>query len=227
VFNSLRPESPGTSLFWQVEDGSAPAERLTTTDLMQQPRSFSPDGSLLVFQELHPETGYDIWTLPMTKGAKPSPLLRTKFNEFQPKLSPPDGRWMAYVSDESGRDELWVRAFPSMDQKTQISNDGGGEPAWSRDGRELFYVTTDNLAAGCRLMAVNVSATQTFRAGTPRKLFEGPYSITPVFGQSFDVSPDGKRFAMVKFEPEKPPTAIHVVLNWFEELKRRVPIGKN
>jgi len=220
VFNSLRPESPGTSLFWQVEDGSALAERLTTTDLMQQPRSFSPDGSLLVFQELHPDTGYDIWTLPMTKGAKPSPLLRTKFNEFQPKLSP-DGRWMAYVSDESGRDELWVRAFPSMGQKTQISNDGGGEPAWSRDGRELFYVTTDNPAAGCRLMAVNVGATPTFRPGTPRKLFEGPYAITPAFGQSFDVSRNGKRFLMVKFEPEKPPGAINVVLNWFEELKQK------
>ena len=225
VFNSLRPDSPGTSLFWQVEDGSAPAERLTTTDLMQQPRSFSRDGSTLVFQELHPETGYDIWTLAMTKGAKPQPLLRTKFNEFQPKLSL-DGKWMAYVSDESGRDELWVVAFPSMDQKTQISNDGGGDPAWSRNGRELFYVTGDKHGAGCRLMAVNVGATPTFRADTPRKLFEGPYAITSVFGQNFDVSLDGKRFAMVKFEPEKPPTAIHVVLNWFEELKQKLAARK-
>jgi Tol biopolymer transport system component len=220
VFNSLRPESAGTSLFWQVEDGSAPAERLTTTDLMQQPRSFTPDGSLLVFQELHPDTGYDIWTLAMTKGAKPSALLRTKFNEFQPKLSP-DGKWMAYVSDESGRDEVWVRAFPSMGQRTQISTDGGGEPAWSRDGRELFFVTSDNPNVGCRVMAVNVRATETLRADTPRRLFEGPYAIVPVFGQSYDVSLDGKRFLMVKFEPEKPPGAIQVVLNWFEELKQR------
>jgi Tol biopolymer transport system component len=221
VFNSLRPESSGTSLFWQVEDGSAPADRLTTTDLMQQPRSFTPDGSLLVFQELHPETGYDIWTLAMTKGAKPTELLRTKFNEFQPKLSP-DGKWMAYVSDESGRDEVWVRAFPSMGQRTQISTDGGGEPAWSREGRELFYVTSDNPNAGCRVMAVNVRTAPTLEADTPRKLFEGPYSVAPVFGRNYDVSGDGKRFLMVKFEPEKPPAAITVVLNWFEELKRKL-----
>jgi hypothetical protein len=204
-----------------LEDDSAPAERLTTTDLMQQPRGFTPDGSVLVFQELHPETGYDIWTLAMAKNAKPSPLLRTTFNEFQPKLSP-DGKWMAYVSDESGQDEVWVRSFPSMEQRTQISTNGGWEPAWSRDGKELFYVTSDNPNLGCRVMAVNVRTTKTLQADTPRKLFGGPYSITPVFGQSYDVSLDGRRFLMVKFEPPKPPAAVHVVLNYFEELKKKL-----
>lgn len=225
VFNSVRTDSAGTSLFSQVEDGSAPAERLTTTDHMQQPRSFSSDGSTLVFQDLDPDTGYDIWTLQMKKGAKPSPLLRTRFNEYQPSLSP-DDRWLAYVSNESGRDEIWVRSFPAMDQRVMVSNGGGGEPAWSRDGSELFYRTSNNPAASSRLMAVNVSTAQGFRADTPRTLFEGPYAIHPLFGQSYDVSQNGKRFVMIKFDPVKSPKEIHVVLNWFEELKRLCPTGK-
>ena len=105
----------------------------------------------------------------------------------------------------------------------KVSNEGGGEPAWSRDGRELFYRTSNNPAVGSELMAVNVSTTQGFRADTPRKVFEGPYVINSFFGQSYDVSPDGKRFVMVKIDPVKSPKEIHVVLNWFEELKRRAP----
>jgi len=225
VFNSIRTDSPGTSLFSQVEDGSSPAERLTTTDLMQQPRSFSPDGSILVFQELHPDTGYDIWTLPMKAGAKPTPLLKTRFNEFQPALSH-DGRWMAYVSNESGRDEIWVRSFPAMDQRVKVSNNGGEEPIWSRDGRELFYRTSNNPSVSSRVLAVNVSTASGFRADTPRTLFDGPYVSQPLFGQAYDISPDGKRFVMIKFEPQKSPKEINIVFNWFEELKRRVPSGK-
>jgi Tol biopolymer transport system component len=224
VFNSVRPDSPGTPLFWQVQDGSAPAERLTTTELMQQPRFFTSDGSVLVYQELHPDTGYDIWTLPMKSGAAPRPLLRTPFNEYQPSLSP-DGRWLAYVSNESGRDELWVRSFPAMDQRVKVSSEGGGEPSWSPDGRELLYTTSHNPSVGSRLMAVEVNTKEGFRPGAPRTLVEGPYSIQPLYGQSYDISRDGTRFLMLKIDPLKSPTHISVVLNWFEELKRRAPIG--
>jgi len=221
VFNSVRADSPGTSLFWQVADGSQPAERLTTTALLQQPRGFTPDGSMLIFQEQDPETGFDIGVLPMGRDEKPRPLLKTRFNEFQPRLSP-DGRWMAYVSDESGRDEVYVRPFPAMDQKWQISSEGGLEPAWARDGRELFYRTTRSPYLGSTLMAVGVGTARGFRADTPRRLFEGLYDMTPVYGQSYDVSPDGKRFVMIKLEPVKPPTRVDLVLNWFEELKQKL-----
>jgi len=227
VFNSLRSGSPGTSLFWQAADGSGRAERLTTTDHLQQPRSFSPDGSMLVFQDQGPPdtgTGYDIWVLPMAKGAKPRPLLQTPFNEFQPKLSP-DGRWLAYVSNESGRDEIYVRPFPAMDAKWQVSTEGGHEPAWAPNGRELFYRTGQS-ARGSKLMAVTITTSPEFRADKPSLLFEGPYIWATLYGQSYDVSRDGNRFVMVKYDPPKSPKEINIVLNWFEELKRRVPTDK-
>ena len=223
AFNTVRADSPGTSIFWQVADGSKPAERLTKTELLQQPRGFTPDGTLLIYQEQDPMTAYDIGVLPMEKGGQPRKLLNTRFNEFQPRLSP-DGRWLAYVSDESGQDEVYVRPFPAMDVKWQVSNGGGLEPAWTRDGRELFYRTTRSPSLGTTLMAVAISTTKGFQAEAPKRLFEGPYDMVPVYGQEYDVSPDGKRFAMIKFEPPQSPSHLEVVLNWFEELKRRVPV---
>jgi serine/threonine-protein kinase len=136
----------------------------------------------------------------------------------------PDGRWLAYQSNESSQDEIYVRPFPSVaDGRWPISTGGGSQPLWARNGRELFY------RHGNSLLSVPVETTTTFRAGTPTTLFEGAYLSPPVglAGRTYDVSGDGQRFLMIKDapagDPNAPSASIVVVLNWTEELKRLVP----
>jgi Tol biopolymer transport system component len=217
-------EGPPT-LFWQLADGSGGLERLTTSEHNQVPMSWSTDGQLLAFIEINPATGYDIWVLRMGDPSassgqvrKAQPFLRSPFNESVPRFSP-DRRWLAYVSDESGRWEIYVRPFPGPGSKWQISTEGGTEPAWNPNGRELFY------RSGDKMMAVDIATQPGFTAGRPRMLFEGQYVPTPGTNSNYDISPDGQRFLMLKprESPGSAPTQINVVLNWFEELKRRVP----
>jgi eukaryotic-like serine/threonine-protein kinase len=205
--------------FWQLADGSGGVERLTTSVYANVPMSWSPDGKLLAFTEVNPTTGLDIWVLGMSD-RKAQPFLRTPFNESAPRFSP-DGRWLAYISDESGRFEIYVQPYPGPGGKWQISTDGGREPAWNPNGRELFY------RSGNKMMAVDLATLPSFAAGKPRLLFEGPYIPTPLTTSNYDVSPDGQRFLMLKAseQAQAAPTQINVVLNWFEELKRRVPSG--
>lgn len=234
AFRSNRA-GPG-NLFWQAADGSGSAERLPRSDYLQIPNSFSPDGQLLAFIEVNPETGRDIWVLrladPRQAGAevrKAQPFLRTPYDESAPKFSP-DGRWLTYSSDESGHREVYVQPYPGPGGKWQISTDGGQEPVWNPNGRELFY------RSGSKIMAVDVNQSRDsngavasgFSAGKPRMLFEGPYVATPTSFPYYDVSPDGQRFLMLKpvESQTSAPTQINVVLNWFEELKRRVPSGQ-
>jgi serine/threonine-protein kinase len=208
------------NIFWQLADGSGRLERLTTSEYPNFPRSFSPDGQLLAFIEVNPTTGYDIWVLRL-KDHKAEPFLRTPFNESVPSFSP-DGRWLAYISDESGHFEVYVQPYPGPGGKWQISTDGGTEPVWDPNGRELFY------RSGDKIMAVDIATQPGFAAGKPRMLFEGPYLPTPATFPNYDVSPDGKRFLMLKptEQAQAAPTQINVVLNWFEELKQKVPAGK-
>jgi len=212
-------EGPG-NIFWQLADGSGGLERLTTSEYTHYPMSSSPDGQLLAFTELNPATGYDIWTLRLSD-RKAQPFLRTPFNETTPRFSP-DGRWVAYVSDESGRNEIYVQPYPGPGGKWQISTEGGKEPVWNRNGRELFY------RSGGKMMTVDIATQPSFAAGKPRVLFEGQYEPTVLTAANYDVSPDGQRFLMLKSGEagEAAPTQINVVLNWFEELKRRVPPAK-
>ncbi len=133
------------SLFWQLADGSGGLERLAASEDIQTPESWSPDGQLLAFHENNPTTQRDIWVLRMGDPSassgqvrKAQPFLRTPFNESAARFSP-DGRWLAYVSDESGRYEVYVQPYPGPGGKRQISTEGGTEPVWSRNGRELFY----------------------------------------------------------------------------------------
>jgi serine/threonine-protein kinase len=233
VFESNKEGS--MNLFWQRADGSGGRERLTTSENLNIPGSWSPDGHLLAFAEVNPATGYDIWILRMgepsaSSGQVPStgsgqapkaqPFLQTPFNEGVPVFSP-DGRWLVYVSDESGRFEIYVQPYPGPGGKWQISTEGGTEPVWNRNGRELFY------RSGDKMMAVDISTQPSFAAGKPKVLFTGQYLPTPGTLSNYDVSPDGQRFLMIKpgESTEAPPTQINVVLNWFEELKRRVPTG--
>ena len=208
------------NVFWQRADGSGGLERLITSEYDNFPMSWSPDGRLLAFAEVNPTTGYDIWVLRMND-RKAEPFLRTPFDESTPQFSP-DGRWLAYISDESGRLEIYVQPYPGPGGKWQISTEGGAEPLWNRNGRELFY------RSGSKLMAVDIATQPTFASGKPRMLFEGQYPPAPGTADNFDVSSDGQRFLMIKPNEagEAAPTQINVVLNWFEELKQKVPVGK-
>ena len=165
-------------------------------------------------------SGLDLYTLGLKDG-KPQPFLRTPSNETAPRFSP-DGHFIAYASDESRRYEIYVRPYPGPGGKWQISTEGGTEPAWNPKGRELFY------RSGNKMMAVEVTTQGTFSAGKPKMLFEGPYQLTPLTATNYDVSPDGQRFLMLKpsESAEAAPTQITVVLNWFEELKQKVPAAK-
>jgi Tol biopolymer transport system component len=216
AFESNKEGPP--NLFWQLADGSGGLERLNTGEYIQVPMSWSSDGRLLAFMEVNSATGVDIWVLRLGE-RKAEPFLRTPFNEGAPRFSP-DGRWLAYISDESGRYEVYVQPYPGPGGKWQISTEGGTEPVWNPNGRELFY------RSGDKMLAVDITTQPGFAAGNPRMLFEGPYELSPVQIAQYDVSPDGQRFLMLKpSEQEAAPTQINVVLNWFEELKRRVPTG--
>ena len=153
---------------------------------------------------------------------KPEMLLQTPFSEHTGMLSP-DDRWLAYVSNESGREEIYVSAFPGPGGKLKISTQGGTEPMWSRDSRELFYRN------GEKMMAVAISREPELAPGKPTLLFEGGYetglSDDGLPGSNYDVTPDG-RFVMIRTEESPAPRQINIVLNWFEELKRLVPTDK-
>ena len=217
VFNSTRYGGPALNLFWKPVDGSGPEERLTESEFHQQPQSWSPDSKWLIFTEAHPVTGFDIWLLSMDKEHKAKPFLRTPFNDMQPMLSP-DGRWIAYVSDESGRREVYVRSFPDPAGITQISNEGGQEPIWAPAGHELYYRDV----TGRRVMAVSFRADPKPSVGLPKLLFEGNY-LPGFWSRNYDLTPDGQRFLMIQHVEPQQATYIKVVLNWFDELKRIAP----
>jgi Tol biopolymer transport system component len=173
--------------------------------------SWSVDGVLAL--EQGPIGQRDIMVLSTREGSKPEPFIATKFHERGGKFSP-DGRWLAFTSDRSGRDEVWVKAYPGDDPPVLVSIGGGKEPVWSRNGRELFYRNRN------RMLSVPIATGPTLRAGKPRVLFEGQYSYGYFdWALNYDVAPDG-RFVMVK---EGPVPKLQVIVNWFEELKRLVP----
>ncbi len=177
-----------------------------------------PEG-VLAFRQGLPLQG-DLWVLPLDAERKPQPFLTTEFNERHSMFSP-DGKWIAFTSDRSGQDDVYVKAYPGPGGIVPISSDGGTQPMWAHSGKELFYRN------GNKMMVVSVRTEPTFEAQTPTVLFEGSYSygtydLTP----QYDVSPDDQRFVMVKESSdagERPLTQIIVVQNWFEELKRLVP----
>jgi len=220
----------GTSLNWIRADGGGEAQRLLESKYETVAHSFSPDGRRLAYYEVNPETGPDLWTLPLDlsnpehpKPGKPELFLRTPFAEVAPVFSH-DGRWIAYFSEESGKREVYVRPFPGPGGKWQISTDGGAYPVWSRNGRELFYETPDSFI----MVAEFTTKGDSFAAGKPRL-----WSQTQIFDTGnvhADLAPDGKRFAVFprRETAGEDKTALHVtfLLNFFDELRRRVPAGK-
>jgi serine/threonine-protein kinase len=202
------------NLYRKPSDGSVKAERLHESPRTQFPNSWSPDGTTLAFTELGLETGLDIWLL--TSRGEARPLLDTEYNEGGAAFSP-GGRMLAYVSDETGQEEVYVRAFPGPSGKWQISSGGGNEPLWAPNGQELYYRNRD------WMMSVSITSEEPFRVAKPRPLFEAHYDDGGSAYPGYDITPDGNKFVMIRSEHEHVATQIHVTLNWFDELERRVP----
>ena len=200
-------------------DGSG-EERLSSTKQLHIPTSWTPDGKLLAITA-GADNGYlEIWLIPIEGGHTPQTLVQGPFNAGGARFSP-DGRWVAYVSDESGRNEVYVRPYPQAGTHVQISADGGSQPVWSRNGRELFFRHGDDL------IAVNVSLAANFTAGKPLIVFSRftpEDSSGPAYDlmADYDVSADGQRFVMpnYKVDASNIPNA-RVILSWFDEIKRR------
>ncbi len=206
----------GNRLFWQPADGGGAAEQLTSDQRSRNdlPGNWSPDGQALLFMETLPVRDLFIFSL---KDRKSQPFDTGEVGANAPCFSP-DGRWIAYASNESGRTEVYVRPYPGPGGKWQISTEGGTEPVWNPKGRELFY------RSGQKMMAADYTEQPEFSAGKPKMLFEGPYVPSPRSLSDYDVSPDGQRFLMLK-NAEQKPGEISVVLNWTEELKQKTPAG--
>jgi serine/threonine-protein kinase len=214
---------------WKAADGTGKVEKLgSVPGRTLCPWSFSSDGKNLVMAEfMGMKVGIGMMSMEGDHARKPL-LQDERFQQSQPKISP-DGQWIAYSSNESTgvsmKTDVYVRPFPDVDKgKWQASTGGGNSPLWSPDGRELFYLSDDNSA-----MAVALETKPTLKLGPPKMLFRGAYvDIRPSNGTPWDISPDGKRFLMMK-EPQSmsaagAPQKINIVLNWFEELKQRVPV---
>jgi serine/threonine-protein kinase len=214
-------QAGGMTMWWMQSDRSASPQRLDPAGTRQSPVSFSPDGKYLAFDQKNPDTREDAWVLPLDGDTKPRHIAQTKFGEGSMKFSP-DGRWVAYSSDESGKPEVYVQAFPGPGRKEQVSTGGGTDPVWRRSGGELYY------RAGDKMMAVALTTFPKFEASAPKMLWEGTYSegtgascgMPGVSSSNYDVSADGQRFLMVRDDDASAyATKIVVVLNWTEHVK--------
>ncbi len=226
AYFSAQKEKPG--VYWKASNGTGEAEEIgSVPNGIPLPMSWSADGKTLVMQEVYEGTKVDIGTLSMEGDHSRKPLLKEDYIESHPHVSP-DGRWLAYCSDESGKAEIYVRPFPDVDKgKWQVSTNGGNSPLWSPNGRELFYLTGDSTTDAA--MRVAVETRPTFKSSKPEVLFKGTYVGFYPSDFPWDIHPDGKRFLMIK-PPGAPPSAtggprkINIVLNWTEELKQRVTV---
>ena len=206
------------SVEWKRLDRSGEAETLVRSERATRtlPFSWSPDG-VLAFVYLRP--AQDIWVVSPGRDGGPTPFLSTPFVEGAPMFAP-DGRAIAYVANDTGRNEIYIRPFPGPGEKLAITNEGGNEPFWQPNGRELFYRNGD------AMMAVDVSTHPTLKAGTPRLLFEKHYEPSLGLFANYSVTADGQRFVMIKrLDEGQSPTQVNVAINWFEQLKAKAPTG--
>ena len=237
VFGIMR--AAAQNLYARAADGTGTVDQLSTSANGQVPSSVTLDGTRVVGYEFAPKTGRDIVMVPLSNpargpgtgpppGASPSqgePLVQTSFDELNGEISP-DGRYLAYQSNESARFEVYVRPFPHVDGgRWQISTGGGTRPAWARTGRELFYLDDADMLA-----AVPVQTSRpAFSAGKPARVLDTRYAA-PQIRRTYDVSPDGQRFLMIKEnsagDPNATPASLIVILNWFEDLKAKLPHAK-
>ncbi len=213
-FSSDRPGTRDRDLYWKLADGSDPnVEPLLTAAHEQWEVSWAPDGRSLVYRETNPETERDLRILTFASDSVATrPYAATSFDERMPTISP-DGRWVAYVANETGRDEVYVRAYPQPGARTQISVEGGTEPRWAPGSRELIY------RRGAAFVSVSVRGTSTLETGSRRILFQGR-DQTNLNHTAYDIHPNGQRFVMFKSASEL--SELVIVLNWLKELKTTV-----
>jgi serine/threonine-protein kinase len=203
-------------LFADRVDGTGSASLVLDSGQSSSPLDWSADGQWLLYQQTDAASGHDLWAY-SANDRKSRPFLQTAANESLAVFSP-DSRWVAYVSDESGRPEIYVRPFPGPGTRTPISSDGGTAPLWSRDGRELFFARENTL------FSVPVVPGSTFTTGATRRVFSGPYDFEVIY-QNYDVAPDGRHFVIPGSRVDSSPRQLELVLNWFEELTRLAPEG--
>ena len=225
AFNSVRGDMAGGAgdAFWQAADGTGQAEQLSEDPRQTFPNAFTPDGRRLLVSGAIGGGNSDenVGIVEVGELGLVTPLLGTTFEERNAEVSP-DGRWLAYESNESGQLEVYVRPFPDVDGgRWQVSTSGGTQPVWAPDGRELFY------RSGDALLSVRVEMAESFVFVSPVELFSGEYAPT-LGGRNYDVSPDGQRFLMLKVATSDPaeapsPARFIIVENWLSELERLVP----
>ena len=230
VFAGRRGDKSNFNLYWQRADGTGDAQRLTESKNAQFPASWHPSGKFLAFMENAPQTRADLMILPLEgdeasgwKPGKPTVFLNSPFFEQEPMFSP-DGRWIAYFSNETGRNEVYVRPFPGPGGKWQISTDGGTYPSWSRARHELFYNTLDQRIA----FASYAVEGDVFRADKPR-LWSSERFALRVRQRSIDLHPDGDRFALAAVPAEAAAARqdkVVFIFNFFDELRRVAPTGR-
>jgi len=207
---------PANSLWWQPADGSGTAELVYQGSDAIREGVFTPDGQGVVFRMDTPDSNRDIYLLPLAGDRTPVPLLTSIDDDKEPRVSP-DGKWLAYVSNQSGREEVYVRPLAGGGGRVAVSTGGGGEPLWAPDGTRLFY------RAGLWLLAARVVTAPSFAVTARDTLFEGPYT-TDQFHPNYDVAPDGKSFVMVR--PVEQDRQLIMVVNWIEELRQRTKGAK-
>ncbi len=223
VVYSAGPAGKG-NLYRQPADGSGAPERLTQSPNGQYPSAVLPDNRVLFREEIGSDR--DLMVVALEGDRKPTPIVQTRFAEMNGEVSP-DGRWLAYQANDSGQFQIYIRPFPNVEQGRSLVSTGGGiRPAWSRNGRELFYFSADGA-----LMAVPVNAGVTWYAGKPVKVLDRGYVGEGEMGaRSFDVSADGKRFLMIREDPSLDSGieigSLVVVLNWATELRSKVQVAK-
>ena len=228
VFTSNR--GGGLGFFRKSADGTGDVEPLATIDGAARLRAYgwSSDGNSLVFDMVRSGTGTDIGVLSMEGERSWEPLLESETTEVAPAVSP-DGQWIAYLSTDTGRREVYVQRFPDLGERQQISTEGGGDPLWSPDGQALFFLGGGDVPPD-EMAVVTIDPGPPLSVGNPEVLFDhAPYRRDPGDGRMYDIAPDGQRFLMVSTQDASEAGAvvspqINVVLNWFEELTERVPV---
>jgi eukaryotic-like serine/threonine-protein kinase len=209
-----------TNIYQKAASGVAQDEPLDKAEgRMKRPDDWSRDGRYIIEEVSNdPKTGYDIWVLPLFGDRKPFPYLNTEFNEHYAKLSP-NGHWLAYVSDETKREEVYVQTFPTPGGKWQVSTNGGSRPIWSRNGKELYFFGPDQKLMAVEMKNDAVKSGARFEAGVPKPLFESHFGAVTAFNGWFDVSKDG-RFLIPQVVAPVTSEPMTVVVNWTAGLKK-------
>jgi Tol biopolymer transport system component len=215
IYGSDRAD--GRNLYWRRSDSSGPEELVADVPgLFNDPNDVTADGRQVLYRSLNGETGEDIWLAALDGSGESRPLLNSRFNELDAAVSP-DGRWLAYRSDESGRPEVYVQSFPGLEQKVRVSTDGAAPEInaeatwirWRRDGREIAFIGGD----GRTIMVADVETGDEFRTGPPRALLRLPHGFLDA-----DISPDGEQVAVTMPTGVQGRSVINVVVNWEREL---------